>query len=533
LPASLFRRASAIAVLLAAELVGLSVWLDTEALRGRRGLPGAVHAWGAWTLRLVLAFAVFVVVFGAQKAPPAFRRIAGRFPQTPVSRRILAAHFGALLAFIVLSSRLFGGHGGDFLAWIWLAAGVTAMALAALAVMPLALWLQAVRGMGKVCASATIAAIAACALGNLGRSLWVPLARLTFFVVGALLRPFLGVIEADPASLSIGTAHFAVIIAPECSGLEGAGLMLLFAIAWLWICRRECRFPQAFVLIPLAVSMAWLLNAVRIAALILIGNAGAPAIAMGGFHSQAGWMAFIALALGFSVAARRAPWIAARPPERAPGGVFSDNPTAAYLVPFLAILASAMLSRAVSSGFEWLYPIRLFAAAAALWAFRRKLAALDWRWGWPALALGSLVFLLWLGLDRVFGPRFGNAMPSELAAWSAAARLGWLASRVLAAVVTVPIAEELAFRGFLLRRLISSDFESIGFRTFTYVSLFASSLAFGLLHGRLWMAGALAGLIYAFALLRRGRIGDAVAAHAATNALLAAWVLCFHQWHLW
>jgi membrane protease YdiL (CAAX protease family) len=54
-----------------------------------------------------------------------------------------------------------------------------------------------------------------------------------------------------------------------------------------------------------------------------------------------------------------------------------------------------------------------------------------------------------------------------------------------------------------------------------------------MLHGRLWIAGALAGLIYAFALLRRGRIGDAVAAHATTNALLAAWVLCFNQWHLW
>jgi exosortase E/protease (VPEID-CTERM system) len=513
--------------------LGLSVWLDAGALSGRHGLLGAVHSWGAWTVRFVLAFAVFVAVFGARKARLALQRIAGQLPEIPVSRRILAAHFGALLVFIAVSARLFGGAGGDFLAWFWLAAGATAVALAASAVMPPALWLQVVRGMGKACVYAAIAAIAACALGNSGRSLWVPLARLTFGVVTALLRPFLGGITADPASLTIGTARFAVIIAPECSGFEGAGLMLLFAIAWLWICRGECRFPQALVLIPVGVSMAWLLNAVRIAALILIGNAGAQAIAMGGFHSQAGWMAFIALALGFSVAARRAPWIAARQPERAPGGVFSENPTAAYLMPFLAILASAMLSRAASSGFEWFYPIRLLAAAAMLWMFRRKLATLDWRCGWPAVALGSLVFLLWLGLDRLLGGQAGNAMPSALAASPAPARIGWLASRVLAAVVTVPIAEELAFRGFLLRRLISSDFESITFRTFTYVSLFASSLAFGLLHGRLWLAGALAGLIYAFALLRRGRMGDAVAAHATTNALLAAWVLGFNQWHLW
>ncbi|MGA3098506.1 MAG: archaeosortase/exosortase family protein, partial [Bryobacteraceae bacterium] len=443
-PAPVLRRAGFLAALLTAELLGLSVWLDTGALGGRHGLLGAIHSWGAWTARFVLAFAVFVAVFGAQKARPAFRRIAGHLPLNPVSLGILAAHFGALLVFIAVSSRLFGGNEGDLLAWIWLAAGVAAVVLAAFAVAPPALWLQVVRGMGKVGAYAAIAAIAACALGNLGRSLWVPLARLTFGLVTALLRPFLGGITADPASLTIGTAHFGVTIAPECSGFEGAGLMLLFAIVWLWICRRECRFPQALVLIPLGVLMAWLLNGVRIAALILIGNAGAPALALGGFHSQAGWMAFIALALGFSVAASRAPWIAARPPERAPGGIFSDNPTAAYLMPFLAILASAMLSRAVSSGFEWLYPIRLFAATAALWMFRRKLATLDWRWGWPALALGSLVFFLWLGLDRVLGPHLGNAMPSGLAAWPAPARIGWLAFRILAAVVTVPIAEELA-----------------------------------------------------------------------------------------
>jgi hypothetical protein len=34
-------------------------------------------------------------------------------------------------------------------------------------------------------------------------------------------------------------------------------------------------------------------------------------------------------------------------------------------------------------------------------------------------------------------------------------------------------------------------------------------------------------------MLRRGRIGEAVIAHATTNALIAAYVLAFHRWHLW
>ena len=97
----------------------------------------------------------------------------------------------------------------------------------------------------------------------------------------------------------------------------------------------------------------------------------------------------------------------------------------------------------------------------------------------------------------------------------------------------MPITEELAFRGFLIRRLISRDFESISLRTFTYFSLLLSSVAFGLLHGNRWFAGTVAGTLYSIALLRRGRIGDAAVAHATTNALLAMWVLFRGAWYLW
>lgn len=112
-------------------------------------------------------------------------------------------------------------------------------------------------------------------------------------------------------------------------------------------------------------------------------------------------------------------------------------------------------------------------------------------------------------------------------------RLAWLGFRVLAATVTVPLAEELAFRGYLLRRFISADFETVPAGSWSWLGLGASSLAFGLLHGQLWFAGVLAGFLYGWAMLRRGRFGDAVAAHAVTNALLAAYVLGFGKWRLW
>jgi CAAX prenyl protease-like protein len=97
----------------------------------------------------------------------------------------------------------------------------------------------------------------------------------------------------------------------------------------------------------------------------------------------------------------------------------------------------------------------------------------------------------------------------------------------------VPIAEELAFRGFLLRRIVSSDFESIDPRRVTAIAIAASSLAFGVMHGDRWLAGAIAGAAYAIAYRYRARIGDAVIAHAVTNALLAAWVISRGAWGLW
>jgi CAAX prenyl protease-like protein len=210
-----------------------------------------------------------------------------------------------------------------------------------------------------------------------------------------------------------------------------------------------------------------------------------------------------------------------------------ENPAAAYLVPFLAILGAAIVSRASSAGFEWMYPLRFVAAAAALILFRRSYSKMDWRFGWTAPVIGGLVFVLWITLDRISGVATKNGIADGLASWPTTARVAWLIFRTLAAVVTVPIAEELAFRGFLLRRLISSDFESVSLERWTFSAVVGSSVAFGLLHGDRWIAGTVAGILYASAQKWRGRIGDAVAAHAVTNALIAVAVLWGGHWSLW
>jgi exosortase E/protease (VPEID-CTERM system) len=274
-------------------------------------------------------------------------------------------------------------------------------------------------------------------------------------------------------------------------------------------------------------AAAFLLNSARIAALILIGNAGAAGIALGGFHSQAGWISFNLVALGLVVSLRHVPWIARTAPAAVPADDCADNRSALYVLPFLAILAAGMVSRAFTAQFEWLYPLRLLAVAWALFRYRKQYRTFDWSFGWLAPIAGTAVFGLWIALDRLSPtPATSGISPGHGAAWVA-----WLVFRTLGATVTVPIAEELAFRGFLLRRFDSSDFQTV--TSASWFAIVLSSVAFGLLHGERWLAGTIAGVIYAAALLRRRSIGDAIAAHATTNALIAGWVLIGGQWQLW
>jgi exosortase E/protease (VPEID-CTERM system) len=357
------------------------------------------------------------------------------------------------------------------------------------------------------------------------------------------LHLFLPQVVADRPNMTIGSPKFHVIISAWCAGYEGTALMLVFSVAWVAYFRREFRFPHALLLIPAGLVLIWLSNVLRITALILIGVAGAPNVAAGGFHSQAGWIAFNCIALSFAVVTRHLPWFASDrlAAEKSASDKLAakksshalHNATAAYLTPFLAILAAAMISRAASGGFEWLYPLRFVAAAGVLWFFRSEYLKLDWHFGWFSVIAGFAVFGIWLGLDVMTGTHAPSAIAAGLAELSSPARIAWLVFRTSAAVVTVPIAEELAFRGFLIRRLSSSDFESLSPRHYTYIALLVSSVLFGLLHGERWLAGTIAGLIYAAAFLRRGRIGEAVMAHAITNALLAAFVLLGGKWDLW
>jgi exosortase E/protease (VPEID-CTERM system) len=510
-----------------------------------------VHeGWGAGGLiEIAIVFVSLLVAIGYARSKAAYQQVSTDLLKIPLSWPLLGWHVASLVVFLGLSLIPTSGRSsleGFAVASLWYVTGFLAIAFAACAFVPPGAALRLVRPTGYAWVYALAAALIArqliiyTTLWNgavwnpaIGLS-WKPASDLTFSLVQMLLRLVLPNVIADRSSMSIGTPEFHVEILPWCTGFEGVALMLVFSVAWLAFFRREYRFPQALALIPAGMAVIWVSNVLRIWALILIGVAGAPNVAVNGFHSQAGWIAFNCIAVSFVVLSRRFAWFTGVRRERVRVEVSAaHNPTAAYLMPFVVVMAAGMFATAASAGFEWLYPLRVFAAAVTLWYFRSKYSELDWRFGWFSALAGIAVLALWLGLDRFSSGSVESSIGPGLAAFPAAGRITWLVFRTIGAVVTVPIAEELAFRGFLIRRVRSADFESLNPRQWTYLSILVSSVAFGLLHGDRWLAGSLAGLIYAAAFLRRGRIGDAVFAHALTNALLAAWVMWSGRWYLW
>lgn len=505
---------------LAIEALLFSIWLDTGSLPAE----SFVRRFGPTAVRSAVLFSIVVAGLGY--------RVFRRLPLRP-SFAWAGAHVSLLCAFAVISQRMFGGS--DDAAWFvpaWLLTGLGAIVCVPVACSGAAAWGEVLWELRATLAVTAPAAVIAVAGARLAWRLWDIAGGVTFALVELLLRPLVPGLKFEFATRTIESSAFAVQVAPECSGYEGIGLVLLFGAAWLWVNRAEYRFPRALLLLPAGAVAIFLLNSGRIAALFLIGHLGASGIAAGGFHSQAGWMVFLAVSVAMAAWSRRMAWFCTAGAGGAvvatvgvPDRDHSPEPTTAALAPFLAITLASILTGAVSAGFDWLYPVRFIAACAALWFWRDAYRELNWSVSWRAAVSGAVVIAVWIAQEAWVSP-----VPKPPAVWPP---VWWIAIRAIAASTTVPIAEELAFRHFLQRRFVSAEFAQLDPRRVPLWTVGAAAMLFGVLHGPRWPAGVLAGVVFGLEYRRRGSIGDAALSHGVANALLAAYVLTTGNWQLW
>lgn len=364
--------------------------------------------------------------------------------------------------------------------------------------------------------------------------LWGTLSDGTLHAVAALLRAVAGEqVAVDVGARLIGLRGFDVLVAPVCSGVDGLGLVLVFQATWLSVTRARLRFPRALLLLPLGAVAALAANVLRIALLVLVGASGREALALGAFHSKLGWILFIAIALASIALAERAPWLRRPDDEAGPerGHALPDE-AAAHVAPLVAALAVAVVTGALADGpLDLWYGARIGAALLALWLVRGALPAPALSAGWTPALLGLAVGAVWL----VPTDADGGALRGALLGLSPEARAAWILLRAAGAVLVIPLVEELAFRGFLLPWLSAGTAGPGRAGTapgWSWSAALISSVAFGAVHER-WILGTLAGLAFALARVHRGRLGDAVLAHAVANAVVAAAVLGLGRWELW
>lgn len=515
-------RTTGLLLLLPAEAILLGVLFDAESLAR---LPRGWWSPVGLIAPKVLPLAIAIATSGLLLAGPQIHDQFSRHRPAPASRGrvygFLAAHVLAFAALLVLTSALFTGRpalpnvGAVVAAWAT-AAALTGLFWAAALLPPGAIGLLASRAWALLLASAACGFLA-WAAGEYTQHYWRPLRRGTLLIAAFLVHAVDATAWSDPAQYLIGARHFTVEISYQCSGYEGIGLTWIALTAWLVLYRPHLRpLPILLILLPAATLAVYLANAVRIAALVYVGAHWSADVAAGGFHSTAGAILFAGVVLATAWTARHLPLFTTDllPPRPHEHGT---NPAAPYLVPLLAFTAAALLTALFSRDHEsTLYPVPVAAGLAALWPYRHEYRRLEWRLTLTPLLVGTLVAILWVTLAGTFDdPTFHATSVSPR--W----RLPWLACRVLGAVALVPLVEELAFRGYLARRLMDHDFWAVPLTQLSWPAVLISSLLFGVLHHQ-FLAAAAAGVSYALVARHRGRLTDAVLAHATTNALLAA-----------
>ena len=354
---------------------------------------------------------------------------------------------------------------------------------------------------------------------------------LAFYDVIGTVEPVITWRNGTPLMAAAG---FAILISPVCAGYQGmlvSGLVVSGMIALEW---PVLRWRRAIALGVAAVAAVFVLNALRIALLFHIGVTYSPKMAVDGFHSYFGTLSLLAVVAVAMLmlqhplfrrdgAVRRTP---------APAIAMPESDAAGLIVPLAIYLGIGMVLGLFTAGFNWIYPVSVLAGLAlmALWrgVIAREFADPP---GIGGFVMGFAVYGLWIALvpvdteaDRAFAATLGS-VPVSLAA-------GWMVMRLIGFSVVVPVLEELAFRGGLYRLVAGWAAPVAGPRMAAVAAFVLTSLAFGAMHSDM-LAGTLAGAGFALLVLRTGRVGDAIIAHAVTNFLLAMTAMATGYWSLW
>jgi len=199
---------------------------------------------------------------------------------------------------------------------------------------------------------------------------------------------------------------------------------------------------------------------------------------------------------------------------------------------------SGMINPLPQASLLYLYPIKTVCVGLLLIYFREQYNEIrfaelaNFRHLFFSIAVGIVVFILWINMDWSFGiqKQTENFNPIILSDYLTRSTL--IIFRIFGAAVVVPIMEELFWRSWLLRYLINNDFTQVPIGSFTWSSFLISIVLFGSEHNYI-LAGIMAGTAYSLLLYRTKSIIHCVTAHAVTNLSLGIYVVITQKWYFW
>ena len=111
-------------------------------------------------------------------------------------------------------------------------------------------------------------------------------------------------------------------------------------------------------------------------------------------------------------------------------------------------------------------------------------------------------------------------------------RAVFLPIRLFGLVVLIPVIEELFWRSFLLRWIISTAFQRVPVGTVTLPAAAVTSALFALAHPE-WLPALITGFFWAWLLHRTRSLTCCLVSHAMANLALGAYVLLTGSWKFW
>lgn len=228
------------------------------------------------------------------------------------------------------------------------------------------------------------------------------------------------------------------------------------------------------------------------------------------------------------------------------------RPDIVLMAPYLTYLALLATQELVPEAYmPWMIALRGVGSLYVFWLFRRYFPPLGRAHLGIAIAAGVIAAAGWvighhffssieIGTRNLGGRLFlfpGRVDPDAPPPYTDLSALAWwsqVVMRITVASTAVPVVEELFWRAFLLRALISWDrFEEVPLGKFTLFSFLGTSLLSTLQHPDHWAVSIPCWFFYNALMYWKKSIMLLILTHGITNLVLYVYVIAYEDWIFW